>query len=146
MISFEDEQQSGFKNFLKINDRLCPKIFDAEERMLPEVRQTLLNIAEFMNNYTANIFVNLTTTDIVLSGSMGGYTYSEDSDIDLMVLLKTDENIISAEEFEQQFIFLNSGLVAAAISLTSEATTSITNGIRTRRQAPAFIRSRMTYG
>lgn len=56
MISFEDEQQSGFKNFLKINDRLCPKIFDAEERMLPEVRQTLLNIAEFMNNYTANIF------------------------------------------------------------------------------------------
>lgn len=111
MISFEDEQQSGFKNFLKINDRLCPKIFDAEERMLPEVRQTLLNIAEFMDNYTANIFVNLTTTDIVLSGSMGGYTYSEDSDIDLMVLLKTDENIISAEEFEQQFIFLNSGLV-----------------------------------
>lgn len=42
---------------------------------------------------------------------MGGYTYSEDSDIDLMVLLKTDENIISAEEFEQQFIFFNSGLV-----------------------------------
>lgn len=111
MLNFEEEKNLNFKNFLKINDTLCPKLFDAQENMRPEVRQKLLDIAAFMDNYTNNIFVNLTTTDIVLSGSMGGYTYSDDSDIDLMILLQTDEKIISAEEFEQQFIFLNSGLV-----------------------------------
>lgn len=111
MIDFDEEKNNKFANFLKINDRLCPKIFDTQEQMHPEVRQTLLNIADFMNHYTSNIFTNLTTVDVVVSGSMGGYTYSDVSDIDLMVLLKTDEKIISPEEFSRQFMFLNTGLV-----------------------------------
>lgn len=109
-MTYEEDKQDGFRNFLKLQDKLCPALFDDTQKLHPEVRQTLLKIADFMKTYIDNIFINLKIEDVLLVGSIAGYTYSEDSDIDLQVLIKPDEKIITVEEFRHQFAFLNSGL------------------------------------
>lgn len=118
MTDFETEKNNQFSNFLKIQNELNPKLFDNAQKLHPEVRSALLKIAEFMSTYLDNVFVNLKVEDVLLSGSMGGYTYSEDSDIDLMVMIKPDENLISIEEFDRQFSFLNTGLSGRGYKFT----------------------------
>ena len=87
---------------LNIKNRLCPKIWDSEDEMNPEVRQALLkNAFEFIK------FANLEDAkfkDIILTGSLANYNWHEGSDLDVHILMDfnqiSDDNEFVGEYFK----------------------------------------------
>ena len=74
---------------VKFNDRLNPKIFGPDEKMLPAVREHLLAIAEDFQEFLGVDDYNL--KDITISGSNAAYTYTPHSDIDLHLVADLPE-------------------------------------------------------
>jgi len=83
---------SNFKKILdsfSVKDTLNPKVWENPENpdksvMIPKIRETLLRIAEkFIEYLGEDVFVE----DIVLTGSLANYNWSEFSDFDLHVLV-----------------------------------------------------------
>ncbi len=74
---------------LNVKNQLCPKVWDDEDHMNPEVRQALLkNALEFIK------FAKLegaTFKDIILTGSLANYNWHEGSDLDVHVLMDYDQ-------------------------------------------------------
>lgn len=83
---------SGFK----MNDELNPKIWD-DEKMKPEVRKTLLKIAD---DYFESLgLVDVDIEDITMTGSLANYNWSKYSDVDLHILvdykdIPVDEDLV----------------------------------------------------
>jgi len=76
---------------IKMNDTLCPLIWESDVTLKPDVRKTLLkNAARFIEFSDVE---SLKFTDILLIGSMANYNYSDNSDLDVHVVL--DFNQIS---------------------------------------------------
>lgn len=78
---------SDFKTIIKsfeVKDKLTSEIWEPSgEKMKPEVRNRLLEIAEeFINFLKVDVFVN----DIVMTGSLSNYNWSEFSDVDLHII------------------------------------------------------------
>jgi hypothetical protein len=74
---------------LNIKDKLCPNVWDSEDKMNPEVRQALLkNALEFIKFAKLE---NATFEDIILTGSLANYNWHEGSDLDVHVLMDYDQ-------------------------------------------------------
>ena len=69
-----------------IDDNLNTNIFDSENHMLPEVRDTLLGYASSFIKQMNERGVNLDYSDICLVGSNAGYLYTPESDIDIHII------------------------------------------------------------
>lgn len=85
---------------LKVKDELNPKIFGENDKMLDEVREKLLEIAKSYYEYLNVDWVDY--TDIIMTGSMANYNWSEYSDIDLHIVLpfaKVSNNLDLVEDF-----------------------------------------------
>jgi hypothetical protein len=85
---------------VKFNDRLNPRIWSADERMLPEVRKQLLQIA---NDFREFLGIDVEVKDITVSGSNAAYTYTPHSDIDLHLVVDlpaADRNEVYRELFD----------------------------------------------
>ena len=84
------------KSFI-VKDTLNPKVWDSpnnvkKAKMKPEIKKGLLDIAkEFIEFLDEDVFVE----DIILTGSLSNYNWSEYSDFDLHI-------IIDLEQFEDQ--------------------------------------------
>jgi hypothetical protein len=74
---------------VKFNTRLNPKIWAADETMLPEVRDRLLEIAQDFREFLG--ITDLQLKDITVSGSNAAYTYTPHSDIDLHLVVDLPE-------------------------------------------------------
>ena len=86
---------------VKFNDRLNPKIFGSDEKMLPQVREHLLAIAADFQEFLGVSDYNL--KDITISGSNAAYTYTPHSDIDLHLvadLPEADQSDVYRELFD----------------------------------------------
>lgn len=85
---------------LKVKNKLCPKVWESEDKMYPEVRQALLkNALEFIK------FANLEDAkfeDIILTGSLANYNWHEGSDLDVHVLMDYDQ-IADDNEFVDDY-------------------------------------------
>jgi predicted nucleotidyltransferase len=93
---FEDVNLSSFK----MQDELCPDIFGAGDRMLPEVRKKLLKIGKDFYEFCAIDWVDL--EDIILTGSLANYNWSKFSDVDLHIVIpykQISQNQDLVEEF-----------------------------------------------
>lgn len=82
-----ESNQNILKSFL-LQDELNPFVWnlpkDGVEKMKPEIRERLLDIAyEFIEFLDVPVFVN----DIILTGSLSNYNWSKYSDFDLHILL-----------------------------------------------------------
>ena len=67
----------------KLQDELNPKIWDGD-KMKPKVRERLLEIAyEFIEYLNIDVIVS----DVIMTGSLSNYNWSEFSDVDLHVVL-----------------------------------------------------------
>jgi hypothetical protein len=86
---------------VKFNDKLNPRIWGANEQMLPEVREQLLRIADDFREFLG--ISNLEVKDITVSGSNAAYTYTPHSDIDLHLVVdlpEADANEVYRELFD----------------------------------------------
>jgi len=77
---------------VKFNEQLNPRIWQGN-KMRPQVRATLLKIAEDFKQSLGLTDLNL--KDITLSGSNAGYTYTPHSDIDLHLVVDLPEADVS---------------------------------------------------
>lgn len=86
---FEDEEldQRIIQSF-KPKDHLSDKIWDNESTLNPKIRKKLLEISDAFIEY---IGVEFFVHDIIFTGSLSNYNWSEFSDIDLHILIDMDE-------------------------------------------------------
>ncbi len=85
---------------VKFNDRLNPRIWGADEKMRPEVREQLLRIADDFREFLG---IDVEVKDITVSGSNAAYTYTPHSDIDLHLVVdlpEADRNQVYRELFD----------------------------------------------
>lgn len=88
-INASDVDVSSFN----VQDSLCPEIWE-DDLLKSDVRMKLLNIADDFIDYLSIDWVK--PDDIILTGSICNYNWSEFSDIDLHILVdftQVDENI-----------------------------------------------------
>ena len=83
---------------VKFNDRLNPKLWDANEHLKPKVRDRLLEIAEDFREFLG--ITDLDLKDITISGSNAAYTYTPNSDIDLHLVVAMPDNEVYRELFD----------------------------------------------
>ena len=57
------------RELLQMQPTLHPKIFSADERLLPDVRQKIMEAADFMIRQRVSRFYGLKVADIVIVGS-----------------------------------------------------------------------------
>jgi hypothetical protein len=74
---------------VKFNDSLNPKLFGPDEKLLPQVRDQLLKIADDFREFLG--IKDLQIKDITVSGSNAAYTYTDHSDIDLHLVVDLPE-------------------------------------------------------
>lgn len=95
---------SDFKTIAKsfrIKDELCPEIWmDSGKKMKPEIRERLLEIStEFIEFLKVDIFIE----DIIMTGSLSNYNWSEFSDVDLHIVTNMDNYGDNKELYEDLF-------------------------------------------
>ena len=80
------------KSFI-VKDTLNPKVWDSpndvkKAKMKPEIKKGLLDIAkEFIEFFDQDVFIE----DIILTGSLSNYNWSEYSDFDLHIIIYLDQ-------------------------------------------------------
>lgn len=77
----------------KTKDTLCPEIFDINDSLMKSnIREKLLEITDnFMGFLGVDFFIH----DVVLTGSLSNYNWSEYSDVDLHIIIDFDETNIN---------------------------------------------------
>jgi predicted nucleotidyltransferase len=97
LIEYTKDDEKIIKSF-RTKDSLCQKVFDGFN-MKSEVKNQLLKISEdFIESFGIDFFIH----DIVLTGSLANYNWSEYSDIDLHIIIdyeETDFNLDLLKEF-----------------------------------------------
>ncbi len=82
------ENDLDITNGFKLKDKLCPSIFNNTNELHEDVKDKLLEITDnFIDFLGVEIFVH----DIVLTGSIANYNWSDYSDIDLHIIVDFDE-------------------------------------------------------
>jgi hypothetical protein len=81
----------------KMQDNLNPKVWDKNDKLRPEIRKTLLKIADDYFNSLELPGVDI--EDVTLTGSLANYNWSQYSDVDLHMLIDykevpVDENLV----------------------------------------------------
>jgi hypothetical protein len=71
---------------VKFHDRLNPRLFGRDEKLLPVVRNKLLAIAADFQEFLG--VDDLQLKDITVSGSNAAYSYTPHSDIDLHLVVE----------------------------------------------------------
>lgn len=85
---------------LELKDTLNPNIFDENDQMHPDVRNTLLkNAIEFIKFSKID---KIKYSDIIVTGSLANYNWHDDSDIDVHILLNFDQ-ISEDKEFVSDY-------------------------------------------
>jgi len=74
---------------VKFNTRLNPRLWNNNEQLRPEVHDHLLQIADDFREFLGVSGYNL--KDITISGSNAAYTYTDNSDIDLHLVVDLPE-------------------------------------------------------
>lgn len=75
-------------NSFKIKPELNPKIWEdtnsVSSKMVPKVRETLLEIA---NDFIEFLDVDMVVSDVVMTGSLSNFNWSEYSDVDIHIIV-----------------------------------------------------------
>jgi hypothetical protein len=90
LIEYTKEDERIVKSF-QSKDKLCVDIFEETKNgfeMKKEIRERLLEISDdFIESFGVEFFIH----DIILTGSLSNYNWSEFSDIDLHILIDMNE-------------------------------------------------------
>ena len=94
-----EEELEDYKSSFEVKDDFTPEIWE-NEQLKHEVRQVLREIA--MNFFEGLDLGQIEVLDIVLTGSIANYNWSEYSDIDIHIIVdfeQVDENIKLVKDF-----------------------------------------------
>lgn len=69
-----------------INDKLNPLIFDENNKIHEDIKNSLLNYVEAFIDKANDLDIDLGYSDIVLAGSNAGYLYTPESDVDVHIV------------------------------------------------------------
>jgi hypothetical protein len=86
---------------VKFNDKLNPKLWGSDEHLHSQIREQLLRIAEDFAEFLG--VSNFEIKDITVSGSNAAYTYTDNSDIDLHLVVdlpRADASEVYRELFD----------------------------------------------
>ena len=81
------ETLNEITDMLAIHSCLCPFLFNDDDMLFHSARERLMTIARFAMNLIFPFFPNIKLFDIVLSGSICGYTYNQESDLDIFFVV-----------------------------------------------------------
>ena len=89
-IPFEDfddlPEEFELEETIEKHEELNPLLFDADKKLLPEIKEKLLAIsAKFLDLLEKND-IKIKVDDVILTGSNANFNYTNDSDIDLHIL------------------------------------------------------------
>lgn len=100
-MDIQELENFNLSDAVKFHKNLNPALWDADNKMRPEVRSSLLKIAE---DFKQDLGIeNLEIQDITVSGSNAAYSYTPHSDIDLHLIVdipKIDGNDVYRELFD----------------------------------------------
>ena len=105
--------QSILKSF-KLKDNLNPKIWVINSKMpkpkmVPKVRETLLEIA---NDFIEFLDVNIVVTDIVMTGSLANFNWSNYSDVDIHIIVDFNQFSENVKPLYEELFYLKKSLYA----------------------------------
>lgn len=86
---------------LQYHDELSPLIWDEDKKMKDEIRKRLMEISKRFIEFSN--LENIKFKDIILTGSMANYNYSEYSDLDIHIIINYSQ-ISNNEEFADEFL------------------------------------------
>lgn len=72
---------------ITIHNELNPRIWDEEARLIPKIKQGILEVVDEFKKY---IDFDLPIIDIVLVGSNASYNYTPTSDLDIHLIVNFD--------------------------------------------------------
>jgi predicted nucleotidyltransferase len=84
-----------------LRDELHPKIWTPDNKLKPEVRQALMDIAQ---SYFDSLELDMTIKDIYFTGSLANYGWTDGSDIDLHLIV--DYGPHKDVNFLEDFLYL----------------------------------------
>lgn len=84
-----------------LRSELNPKIWNADNTLKPEVRQALIDIA---NSYFESLELDLDVKDILFTGSLANYGWTDESDIDLHLIV--DYKNLKDIPFLEDYLYL----------------------------------------
>jgi predicted nucleotidyltransferase len=84
-----------------LRSELNPKIWNADNTLKPEVRQALIDIA---NSYFESLELDLDVKDILFTGSLANYGWTDGSDIDLHLIV--DYKDLKDVPFLEDYLYL----------------------------------------
>jgi len=88
-MNIHELEKFNLADAVRFNDQLNPKLWGKDENLLPQVRDSLLKIADDFRIFLGVPELNL--KDITISGSNAAYTYTPHSDIDLHLVVELPE-------------------------------------------------------
>ena len=88
---------------VKFHRCLNPRLWARDEHLLPEVKEKLLSIAEFFQEFLG--VDDLKVKDITVSGSNAAYSYTKNSDIDLHLIVEMPDDPVYQELFNAKNYF-----------------------------------------
>lgn len=104
------EAENILHKMLVVQDVLSPDFYNSDNKLKPEIRKAMLDIAFNVVSYFNDMFENVEIDDIWLVGSMVGYLYNDMSDIDLFVNVKLKDHTLTPFQFEEEYKYLALGM------------------------------------
>lgn len=86
-----------------INDTLNTELFDENNKLLPEIKDQLLQYVDGFVNKMTEKSIDIPYSDVNLVGSNAGYIYTPDSDIDIHIIAADALNTEDAEHLFDEF-------------------------------------------
>lgn len=93
--------EENIKWLMTSHQELDSRVFDTNQKMLPEIRRRLLFRAQIFIDNSVKNFPWLQVDDIFLGGSSVTYSYQEFSDLDLFVLVSINKNSDAFQSIDQ---------------------------------------------
>ncbi len=83
------QESEEMQEDIEKHDELNPKLFDENEKLKPEVREKLLEIADDFVDKLKDDEIKFELSDVKIVGSNCSYNYNKDSDLDLHLVADT---------------------------------------------------------